>query len=73
MMSANSNIALTITETDEVDTPLATYLYSETAIATGQDKPSGGGETVLKGRVDVVVSSSSGLSLRSILWFYLHL
>ncbi|KAL1981525.1 hypothetical protein VTN96DRAFT_2506 [Rasamsonia emersonii] len=54
MMSANSNIALTITETDEVDTPLATYLYSETAIATGQDKPSGGGETVLKGRVDVV-------------------
>lgn len=72
-MSANSNIALTITETDEVDTPLATYLYSETTTATSQDKRSGGGETVSKGRIDVVVSSSSGLSLRSNLWFDLYL
>jgi hypothetical protein len=48
--------SLTITETDEVDTPLATYRYSETvAAATGRDK-----QTVLKGRVDVLVSSNSG-------------
>ncbi|KAL1968860.1 hypothetical protein VTN77DRAFT_1221 [Rasamsonia byssochlamydoides] len=53
-MSANAKPALTITETDEVDTPLATYLYSETVTATGQNKRSDGGETVLKGRVDVV-------------------
>jgi hypothetical protein len=47
-------VTVTITETDEVDTPLATFLYSETPTAcTTSEK---GQRAVVNSRVDVLVS-----------------
>jgi hypothetical protein len=51
-------VTLTITETDEVDTPLATFLYSETTTTQQKGKHSAGTETVLNSRIDVLVSSN---------------
>lgn len=49
--SKTTTAAVTISETDEVGTPTATYVYSESVIGVGVD---GAGKK--KGRVDVVVS-----------------
>lgn len=52
-----SDVALTILETDEIDTPLATYVYSESTIAERRDaEQSENKRRVRKGRLDIVVS-----------------
>jgi hypothetical protein len=47
-------VTVTITETDEVDTPLATFLYSETPTASTTSEK--GQRAVVNSRVDVLVS-----------------
>jgi hypothetical protein len=62
MGPSTANIALTITETDEVDTPIATYVYSE--LKTTETRDAEQPETKQpgrKGRLDIVVS----IALRS--------
>lgn len=51
-----SKVTVTITETDEVDTPLATFLYAETYTSTTTEQ---GQQTraVVNSRIDVLVSS----------------
>lgn len=49
-------VRLTITETDEINTPFATYVYSETSTAVSS-----------KGRLDILVSFFFFLELQSLL------
>ncbi|OXV07670.1 hypothetical protein Egran_04565 [Elaphomyces granulatus] len=50
MASENSRVILTVAETDEVDTPIATYVYSEQKTA---------GDIKGKGRIDVISGPDS--------------
>jgi hypothetical protein len=59
MASENSRVILTVAETDEVDTPIATYVYSEPKTA---DAASGAGGIKGKGRIDVISGPVSFLS-----------